>query len=157
MFCARPAKLTESRKRGIDVHQVKHESFQRTIRQCIQDRNDEWACEVDFRIGNNNLIGASYHHQCSVKFRTEFDSVNKVGRPQDENRNEAFLKVCGYMMDNEGEVFAISDLCDRMDSDCNDESPSYSRNYFKKRLMEYFGDNIVISQTSGTKDLVLFR
>lgn len=162
MFCTRPAKFTESRKRGIDVHQVKNENFVISIRKCIEHRNDEWARDVKERIGNDNLIGAIYHQPCSLNFRTlkqcaQWEIEKNVGRPQDENRDAAFLKICGYMMDNEGEVFAISDLCDRMDQECYDSATSYSRNYFKKRLLEHFGDNIVLSQTSGTNDLVLFR
>lgn len=162
MFCSRPAKLTESRKRGIEVHQVKDGTFESTIRQCIEERNDKWAQVVDERIRNKNLIGATYHQPCSINFRAmkpcpQWESGKKVGRPQDGTRDAAFLKICGYMMDNEGEVFAISDLCDRMDRECDENASSYSRNYFKKKLLEHFGDNIVISQTSGTNDLVLFR
>lgn len=158
MFCNKP----QSRKRGVEVHQIKNESFEYTLRRCIQDRDDKWAQEVDERIGSSSLIGAMYHQSCNINFRTfksctPSNSVKKVGRPQDEKRDAAFLKICAYMVDNEGEVFGIPDLCDRMESECDENTSSYSRKYFKRKLLEHFGDNIVISQKSGISDLVLFR
>lgn len=163
MFCSKSAKSTGNRKKGMEVHQVKNESFEISIHQCIGERNDKWAQEVRQRIGNSNLklIGATYHQQCSVVFRTgksmtSSESQKKVGRPQDENRDEAFLKICSHMMENEGDVFSIADLCDQMDRECG-EGISYSRKYFKQKLLEHFGDNIVIGQISGSNDLVLFR
>lgn len=61
------------------------------------------------------------------------------------------------MVDHEGEAFAISDLCDQMERECEGNVMPYSRKYFNKKLMEHFGENILISQMSGSIDLVMFR
>lgn len=130
MFCLKP---TKDNKKGIEWHQVKKESFENMIRQCIRERNDKLAQEVDVRIGNSNLvlIGATYHQPCSTKFRSFTSSESdKLGRPKDQNRDAAFLKICSYMMDNEGEAFAISDLCRRMEKECDENTQPYSRKYF---------------------------
>lgn len=164
LFCSKPSNPSESRKRGIKVCQVKQENFENTIRQLIQKRNDEWANEVHKRIGNHNLVSieATYHQTCSTRFRTmkprtPSESNKKIGRPQDQNRDAAFLKICAQMVNNEGEVFALSDLCDQMHQECDEKTTPYSRKYFKQRLLDHFGEDIVISQTTGKNDLVLFR
>lgn len=113
-FCGCRATFTEAKKRGYLVHQVKNPYFQTNVEEIITSRNDQWAFEVQNRIGARNLISenAIYHQNCNTNFQN-FKSIpsshsakksKKVGRPTDEVKNIAFTKLVKHIENNRERV-----------------------------------------------------
>lgn len=160
------AKLSEAKKRGYDVYQVRKKSFQDSLKQVIQLRSDSWSEVVQCRIENKDLIEAKakYHQTCNVNFRTHKQvplahggqTIKKSGRPVDESKNIAFQKLVCYIKNHEGESFLMSELSTIMEKEC-DENVSFTNQYLKQKLMEHFGDELTIIKKNGCSDLVLFR
>lgn len=143
---------------GKDICQVEKETFQETIEKLIEERQDKWGQEVKERIGTRNLynLKAPYHHKCSLRFRQKVTDAS-VGRPQNEDRQSAFLKVVDFMNDNEGDAFTINDLIEVMKRECNGNCEEYCGKFFKTKLMEHFGENICFIQSKGKPDYIIFR
>lgn len=107
-------------------------------------------------------VDAVYHQVCNVNFRTgkqiprqmqsEPNVKNQrlsVGRPENVNQIQAFLKVVEYLETNDDEQITVSDLVAKMSEYSNKEP--YSFTYMKKKLLEYFGKSIVIAEINGTQ------
>ena len=114
---------------------------------------------------------AVYHQTCNVNFRTnrqlpqlyETDELpaakkRKVGRPQNEEKKQAFVKVAKFLEDNDDEQITVGDLVEKMEEYLNDtESEAYGRLHMKTKLLEYFGDKIIITDINGKANVVTFR
>lgn len=137
---------------------MKTESLQKTIEKHIAERQDEWADEVKNRIGTLNLCSSKawYHQKCNLKFRQE-PRNSTVGRPQDEIRQAAFLKVVAFMNDHDDDVFTINELINVMKSQCAENAEEYCGKFLKKKLLDHFGENICFLQSSGKPDYIMFR
>ena len=177
IFCGQPSKLTVLRrgqqyeKEDPDVHTVLTTAFQSSIQKACEDRhNDHWALKVKGRIEYAQDLHAAdtiYHQICSTNFRTGRDipmvhqpnreSKKKCGRPLDTNKEEAFLKVIQYLEKNDGGQIAVTDLVKKMQEYCIDESDSFSVKHMKRRIQEYLGDKIIITNINGKADVVTFR
>ena len=82
----------------------------------------------------------------------------KVGRPQDEERNQAFIKVAKFLEGNDDEQITVGDLVEKMEEYLNNtESEPYRRSHMKTKLLEYFGDKIIITHIKGKRNVVTFR
>lgn len=141
---------------GNDVSEVKTQNFQETLLKNVEERQDEWANDVKERISTLNLMGALYHKKCDSKFRQK-TSKSSVGRPQNECRQEAFLKVVDFMNENEGDAFTINDLLDTMKRECAENVEEYCGKFLKKKLIDHFGENICFLQSKGRPDYIIFR
>lgn len=145
--------------KGVDVHQVKTKQFQATIEELINERQDDRTNEVKNRIGQRNLQSenATYHQKCNIKFHKEKPVHSTVGRPQNELRQKAFLKVVDFMQEHEGEAFTINELLNVMKSECHDQIDEYCPQFLKTKLMDHFEDEICFVQSKGKPDFILFR
>lgn len=143
------------------------------LKEC-ESRGDEWADAVRARIQSVHDLPAAdamYHHVCSTNFRkkqsmpSRFTSdqpqikKRKSGRPVDPHVNGTFLKVVQYLEENDDEQVTVSDLTDKME-ECLDESAkgsAYSHRQMKERIMEHFGENVIITNKPGKRNIVTFR
>ena len=81
-------------------------------------RGDAWAESVEARLLHFHDLPAAdaiYHQECSVKFRTDkqIPTVHqtsepcfkraKMGRPQADERADAFLEVASFLEENDDE------------------------------------------------------
>ena len=141
------------------------------------ERNDEWSETVCTRLMNVHDLPAAdavYHQTCNVNFRTNrqlpqlltfmrqmsclLQKERKVSRPQSEGKNQAFVKVVKFLEDNGDEQITVSDLVEKMEEHLNDtESEAYGQSHMKSKLLEYFGDNIIIPDVNSKLNEVTFR
>ena len=144
-----------------------------TVLQTCFERKDEWAEVVRARILHVHDLPAAdviCHQACSVNFRTkkqilmQFASEQrdvkkrKIGRPQDEEKNDAFLKVARFLQENDDEQITVVDLVEKMEEYLGDlASTAYGRTHMKARLQEHFGDQIIITEINGKPNVVTFR
>ena len=173
LFCGTPVKLEEQKKRCLDIFPVTTLSTKDTILATCQERGDNWANSVRARILHVHDLPAAdalYHHTCSINFRTGKQvpkmyvteqivrKKTKVGRPQDEEKTEVFLKIAKYLEDNNDEQITITDLIDKMDELLVDsDSAAYGHTHMKAKLKEHFGDQIIITEINGKVNVVTFR
>jgi hypothetical protein len=64
-----------------------------------------------------------------------------------------FSRICDHLENNnEDETYTLKKLCDMMvDFGCCEP---YSPIYLKKKLIEKFGDNLIVTSTTGLSDIV---
>ena len=172
LFCGVLAKCClSSKKRSFDTYPVRSLEFQRTvINHCIQ-RGDQWADDVRRRLNHIFDLPAAdaiYHQQCSVNFRTGkgipkayqtakcvTPTMKSPGRPQDKEQTEAFVKVMQFLELTTSETLTVNDLVSEMFKVCGDKA--YSTKHMKTKIIEHFGDNVVISSIDGRRDIVTLK
>ena len=158
IFCGKAAVL------GKDVHRVSTFDCQQKILDICAERNDEWTEIVKFRIGNVHDLPAAdalYHQQCSVNFRTkrgmpQNETPKGKGRPTNTESEAAFLKTMTHIIEHEDEQMSVSDLLKVM-ADYGSEDMCYSKVHMKKKIKEYFGDDVIISENEGKHDIVTLK
>ena len=82
----------------------------------------------------------------------------KYGRPADDTRNDAFIKVAEYLKANDEEQTTILDLIEKMGefllgTDCT----PYGFTYMKECIQKLFGQDITIAEINGKENVVTFR
>ena len=133
---------------------VRTDKFVETILEVCESRSDDWGLTVKGRIEYylHDLHAANglYHHSCSGNFRS-FKSVplefqnspdakrRKSGRPKDEDKFEAFQKMCAYLERNSEEQLTVTSLSLIMKGYlCNPDLEPYDNYNLKKRLKKRF-------------------
>jgi 5'-3' exonuclease len=173
LFCGNPDKY-QGRKKDHMLIQVKTFDFQNHVSADCENRSDNWSGTVRSRmafVGDLHAADAVYHKVCSVNFHTKkqiplkFQSEEacsskkqKLGRPKDQIRHEAFLKVAKYLEENDEELTTICDLIGKMEdflvaTGCD----AYGFSYMKDNLFNHFGDKIIIADINGKPNVVTFR
>jgi len=171
-LCGKPAKH-EQRKRGYDVVEVRTTELKSTMQQICEDRNDDWAKVVLGRIESVNDLHAAdavYHGQCNTNFRTNkqipklysdlhepSQKVQRTGRPPSEQKNDAFIKVVEFLKENEEKQVTVSDLCETMQKHLGRDEKAYSVKYMKSKLLDHFGQEIVITTIMNVANVVTFH
>ena len=173
-FCGTKVEFGEQRKRLGEAFRVTTIEMKDTLLKICSEREDEWSDMIRARLLNVHDLpsaGAVYHQTCSVNFRTkrklpkvyEVDEQpavkkRKVGRPQDEEKCEAFFKVTKFLEENDDEQITVNDLVEKMEEYLSGtNSEAYGRQHMKTKLLEYFGDRIVITDINGKPNVVTFR
>ena len=148
--------------------------FQKTVLQICIERNDTWSTIVKGRIEYVNDLpaeGAIYHHLCSSNFRNDKEipqqfmtksvkapKQKKWGRPSQAERDASFDKVAEWLENNDDEQTTIRDLIYKMQDFLADTNyDAYGFTYMKEKLVNHFGNRIIITETSGMRNVVTFR
>ncbi|KXJ06661.1 hypothetical protein AC249_AIPGENE6377 [Exaiptasia diaphana] len=173
-FCGNPAKY-DGRKRGFDVIPVRTEVLQNSITEICKDRKDAWATVVLGRLEyarDLHAADAVYHSQCCVNFRTgkqiprqhtstptenPAKRARHAGRPKNNLRTDAFLKVIEWLKSNDDEQTTVNDLCVKMKEYLEETEEAYSSVYMKSKLIEHLGERILITTIEGKSNVVTFQ
>ena len=171
LFCGMPDKY-EGKKRQIELIPVRNLHFDTAILKVCNERNDEWSEEVKGRVifaQDLHAADAVYHQACSVNFRTgrnvplvidsdETLKRQKTGRPEDLVRAEAFEKVTALLENNNEEQITITDLIKKMEDYLEgSELQPDSFPYMKKKLLDHFGERLIVTDINGMQNVVTFR
>jgi hypothetical protein len=82
----------------------------------------------------------------------------KSGRPKDEDKQEAFEKLCAYLELNSEEQLTVSSLRLIMEGYlCNPDSEPYDNYSLKKHLKEHFKESIHFCGGEGFDNIVTMR
>ena len=171
-FCGTPVNVVEQGKKR-EFFSVTTLDMKDTILATCCERQDAWSDIVQARIMHVHDLPAAdavYHQTCSVNFRTgkqipkmfvtdePTHKKKKVGRPQDEEKTDAFLRVARFLQENDDEQISVSDLIDLMnDFMADSESTAYGHTHMKAKIKEHFGDQIIITELNGRANVVTFR
>ncbi|KAL9955967.1 hypothetical protein ACROYT_G037376 [Oculina patagonica] len=137
-YCGNEIDFEEQKKKPGEVFRVTTLETRVTVLEACSERGDFGVEVVQARISNVYDLpaaGAVYHQLCSVNFRTkkqmpkvfialdQSDSKKrKIGRPQDEEKNEAFVKVASFLKENDDEQITVMDLMDKMEEYLGDST-----------------------------------
>ncbi len=171
-FCGQVA-VNLGKRKSQEVVAVRTVELKENVLAICRERGDDWAAAVQARIlpvHDLHAVDAVYHHLCSNNFRTKKQIPTayqtetnpakkmKLGRPQLQERNDAFLEAISYLKENDDEQITIYDLIARMeDKLVGSDLSAFSSQYMKKKLQEVYGDRIIISEINGKPNVVTFR
>ena len=152
---------------------VRTDKFVETILEVCESRADPWGLTVKGRIEyylrDLHAADGLYHHSCSGNFRyfksvpIEFQNApdakrRKSGRPKDEDKHEAFQKMCAYLELNNEEQLTVTSLRLIMKGYlCNPDSEAYDNYSLKKHLKKHFKDSIHFCEGEGLENIVTMR
>ena len=146
------------RKKGHEISFVKTDTFDKSIREVCNQRNDEWALDVLGRISCVSDLHAAdvcYHRQCNINLRTNLgipsnfilktaSSANGMKRKNDERsnlnaRSKAFMATMSQFQKEDDGDFSIKDLCALM---ADEAVEPYTEPLMKQRILEHFKENV---------------
>ena len=141
-----------------------------SISNAIKERNhDDWAADVSGRFGLINDLRAEdaiYHKTCNSNFRTlkgkptskpfGIKKPNEGGRPSNAAQEAVFNEVVKYLQQNDKEQITISELTEMMGNLCVDLKMACPKVWMKQKLLDRFGDDIMIGNINGKEDVVTF-
>ena len=172
LFCGQSA-LYDNKLRDNDVFPVRTGDFMITVLKECQTRNDSWSQIVQGRVASVNDLHAAdarYHQQCSSNFRTgknipaklsgviEVSKKFKAGRPVADERYSAFMEVVKFIEEEEDEQFTINNLVTKMAEFLeNTNHEAYGTQYMKTKLVQHFGDRIIITLLSTKVSVITLR
>ncbi|KAK7111652.1 hypothetical protein V1264_011253 [Littorina saxatilis] len=174
-FCGTRVNL--SKTRGPDeAYRVRTLSLQTEILKKCDERNDEWADIVKGKLEfarDLHAADAVYHITCNCNFRAFGLSIPKryndkpgayaltnapsrsVGRPPDTEKLEVFEKTAEYLINHDDEQITIGELVQKMQEFSG--GVGYTTKWMKEKLLERFGENIIIANILGKSNVVTFR
>jgi hypothetical protein len=174
LFCGIKIDLQQMQKRSLEIYPVATIEAKNIILKICSDRNDSWAESVRCRLQTVHDLPAAdaqYHQLCNVNFRTgkqipqifspeggPTKKTKKCGRPQDDEKTAAFLKVVAFLQDHDDEQTTVGDLVTKMEEYLeNSDAAPYSSKYMKSKLQEHFGNGLFITEVGGKANVVTFR
>ena len=179
LFCGVPVDLLTNKKgfEAFKVSTLPNEGFQKSTLEKCKEREDEWSRSVSDRIQNvcrNELFAYDcvYHSACAkcfqagwnipARFKTDIESGPKKPKLSQNQckkdiRDEAFLNVCKYLEDNDDEQLTMSDLVSKMEEYCNDKIDAYSKKHMKRKIIDHFGEEVLISNSQTKEDVVTLK
>lgn len=153
--CSIEDELKKSKERRDIIFNVCTLHFKHSVEDMAKMRNDEWGKTVLKRLESVICLVAEeaiYHKSCERKFCKTISSQEKKkrGRPQDEDALKAFSDVCEYIeVENECQ-FTLQFLYEKMNGTCDERT-------FKNKLIEKYGEDLIITTTHGKKAIVSFK
>lgn len=170
ILCGSDAKFTKG-KRGPDVFPVRSLDFQKVILKHCDERQDAWSDDVRARLLSVIDLPAAeavYHQTCSVNFRTKKNlprftghfsntsvKLKSPGRPENTEQINAFSKLVDYVKSNDDKLITVSQLVAMMADLCGEKA--YSIKHMKQKLLDHFGDSIVIGSVEGHSDVITLK
>ena len=163
-FCGQPA-INQAKRKSPEVISVRTIELKEKILAVCRQRGDSWGATVQARllpVHDLHAADAVCHYICRNNFQTNKQipaayqtetscaKKLKLGRPELQERTDAFLEVVSYLEENDDEQITISDLIRRMEDDLIESDYSaYGPQHMKMKLQELYGDRIIITEING--------
>ena len=173
LFCDQPVHFETSRDGSkSDASKVHTHDFVKAITNCAAQRCDEWSYRVKGKVeyfsSDLHAADAVYHRSCSTNFRVgkkiplQYTSENiekqKSGRPENVIQQNAFIATCCFFENNDEGQLALSDLIGKMEDFLKDtEYSAYDRRHMKRKFLDFYGQDIIISGGRGAPVIVTYR
>ena len=137
--------------------EIRESVLQMCRKRLLCDELDVMALTVQSRLStccDLVAVEAVYHRKCHTGFFAF--STNKVGRPVDVGKDEAFQQLCSWLEDADHELLTLSELNEKAKS-ITGNSEIYSEKWLKVKLIEHYGEHIVFAEVDGRKNVICFR
>jgi len=167
MLCGMLLKVDTKHPERSSVSDVETFEIRKTITDCCEQRNDEWALQVLGRLQNCcDLIAveARYHQSCLPAFYNGRSCPNSsnvasnTGRPVCVQKLETFELLCSWIELCDDELYTLDDLHDKMLIIAHgDEESVYSKKHLELKLYEKYGDHIFLAKVAGKRNVICFR
>ena len=127
------------------------------------ERGDEWASDVKLRIQlSSDLVAAEgkYHRCCAQRFYSgrylPNENTSAVGRPANQENCKAFEHLCQYLIKNDECQYSLTELFELYKGYCGG-GEGYSQKWLQQKLLDYFGDDIIVTHVQGKTNVISFR
>lgn len=172
LFCSKPVSQQPRDKDNSSC--VSTLPFITKLKKHIEDRskhfdgNDNWGSDVQLRISSiSDLVAddGQYHRDCCSYFYKNIISPpgkgkHTVGRPKgscDQAKLHAFNSLCNYIQQEEECQYSLQELKNIMDGYLENQEDGYSLKQTQNKLLERYGNEIVISEKKGQCSIVCFK
>ena len=108
------------------------------------------ACSVNFRTGKNVPKAFETSEQCSSA-----KEMKSPGRPEATEQANAFKQNIETIETCEDATLTVNDLVLQMADVVGDQC--YSKKHMKKKIIDYFGDYVIVSSIDGKHDIISLR
>ena len=152
---------------NVEIVSRDHKSvLQHSLLEVCERRKDPHAVDVKSRInfaGDIRAVEAKYHRTCMQTFMScrnlpvsMDDRVERNARNLDLVNDDAFLKMCAWLMEPEQQQcqFTLQNLQTQLATYLPSEVPPYSIKHLKRRLCDHFGKEVTISEVGGRANVV---
>ena len=139
--------------------------IQDKILKVCQGRKDKMSMEVKSRVifaQDLRAVDSIYHNCCMKSFMSK-RSIKYSGTTLTHNHKnlqldcrEGFHKLCEWLKDNNHLHHTLEELKNKLQSFLPTNVLAYSKTYLKHLLINYFGDEIFISELKGKNNIVSF-
>ena len=101
-----------------------------------------------------------YHRDCYSCFLKSGCKTSewkgKSGRPNDPLKNHAFEWLIEFLEENDECQYLLSELHETMNSFVPDSDESYGLQYIKQRIINHFGERVIITERKGVPAIITF-
>ena len=148
------------------VNKEKQSLLQGSLMKACEDRQDVHAINVKARIvfaGDLRAVEAKYHRVCMQSFLSEKNISHSGGVLEANVRNlnslndDAFSHLCGWLAKSEQKQHTLTDLRAQLSTYLPKDVPAYSTRHIKRRLIEYFGKQLTITEVEGRPSVITLR
>lgn len=156
-FCGKTAKQQNGRLDKNVTTLTISDDFIQSVKTVLEKRaDDEWSQIVAARMRSNSDTGTIivYHNNCRIGFRTKKPLPKSKVLPTPVDYRNGFLDVVNLVR-TVSRPYAINDLIDEMNKFSGGNG--YSFNQMKSNLIQYFGNEIIISTHQNKKMLVTLQ
>ncbi len=163
LFCGDECDQISDQKKPVDkrnMYEMRKIPNKESIQHAAAARNDEWGRTVSARVEAviSDLVAAEarYHTPCYCKF-FKMPSNRKKGRPTDDDSAAAFDRLYSFLRDNDECQYSLEELFDKLSEYLPDSISVCSERSMKRKLLDHFGDDIIITCLPGKKSVICFR
>ena len=162
LFCGDKCDLSAEKKKPLDrrnIYEIRTTTCKQSICSASVARDDEWGHMVGARIeGVIDLVAAEakYHNSCYVKF-FKMPSNRKRGRPEDDDLAAAFDDLFAFLKENDECQYSVEELHEKLGEYLPACTSVCSEKNMRKKLVDHFGDDVIITSLHGRKPVVCFR
>lgn len=139
-----------------------------TVLEECRDRSDEWAIQVQGRLGSCTdlpSVDAVYHSNCRLRFYKglpETPSVAKLGRCPNKSKMAAFDRLCqhldGLCEDDVYTLDEVHDMMGQLAQEYGDLEPDiFGKKHMQTLLMSRYGEDVTFADKLGRKTVVSFK
>lgn len=138
------------------MHKVMKLETKEVFLKAAKKRGDDWGDKIVERISQVNDVGTFdgfYHRLCHKKLYSRTKSEMKRGFRPASKVDEAMNFIFDYLEENSDECqFTLDDLINQIDSDYRPDPRTVT-----SRLVDHYGDDIFLVNTSKRETIVCFR
>ena len=173
LYCCKPTEQDKNNYKTTTSSSVETLDYIKNVITKADERGDAWGSEVKLRIQlSSDLVAAEgkYHRRCAQLFYKGSSLDNTCagdrGRPLDQDKSKGFEQLCTYLDTNNECQYSITELYELYESfsggggggSCgNGGGDLYTQKRLHQRLIDHYGEEMVITCMSGKPTVYSFR
>ena len=166
LLCAQPCSVDERHPDRSNFGRCSYKQFHETLLRYIEGRTGGKAALLRHRLltlsNYSDFVDAEarYHRSCRDSFNNEslqnHTPTPVRGRQISSKEDKNFETLCEWL-EGEAELYAVSELHQKMVELAESHENVYSKKWFKNRLKKKYSNTIFFAEVNGEADVVCFE